>query len=99
MGVFHSAGEYHSTLFLELSHITSHVSRLNRDSLKTSAPFGSEAYSREELVAEFGAVFLRVQAEIDGTVDNNAAYIAGWSRLYGMTNGWWSPPPAKARWQ
>lgn len=36
-------------------------------------------YSREELVAEFGAAFLCARAGIDNTLDNSAAYIAGWS--------------------
>ena len=55
---FESAGEYRSTLFHELAHSTGHTTRLNRDCLETPAPFGSAVYSREELVAEFGATFL-----------------------------------------
>ena len=77
---FHGAGEYHATLFHELSHSTGHATRLNRDSLETPAPFGSEIYSREELVAAFGAAFLCATAGIDNTVDNSASYIAGWSK-------------------
>ena len=80
MATFNGAGEYHSTLFHELAHSTGHAIRLNRDSLDTPAPFGSEVYSREELVAEFGAAFLCAQAGIDNTLNNSAAYIAGWSR-------------------
>ena len=80
MAAFHGAEECYSTAFHELSHSTGHATRLNRDSLETPAPFGSEVYSREELVAEFGAAFLCAHAGIDGTVDNSAAYIAGWSR-------------------
>ena len=45
---FDGAGEYHSTLFHELAHATGHAKRLNRESLDTPAPFGSEVYSREE---------------------------------------------------
>ena len=52
VNTFHGAGEYHSTLFHELSHSTGHATRLNRDSLETPAPFGSEVYSKEELVAD-----------------------------------------------
>ena len=77
---FDSAGEYHSTLFHELSHSTGHARRLNWGSLETPAPFGSEVYSREELVAEFGAVFLCAKAGVTNTLDNSAAYIAGWSK-------------------
>ena len=80
MSTFHGAGEYHATLFHELSHSTGHSSRLDRDSLETPAPFGSEIYSREELVAEFGAAFLCAHAGIHGTENNSAAYIAGWSK-------------------
>ena len=83
---FHSAGEYHSTLFHELSHSTGHASRLNRESLDTPAPFGSEVYSREELVAEFGASFLSATAGIDNTLDNSASYIAGWSKALKADN-------------
>ena len=46
----------------------------------TGHPFGSDVYSREELVAEFGAAFLCATAGIDNTLDNSAAYIAGWSK-------------------
>ena len=77
---FHGAGEYHSVLFHELSHSTGHVTRLDRDSLETPAPFGSPIYSREELVAEFGAAFLCAQAGIDNTIGNSASYINGWSK-------------------
>ena len=77
---FDGAGDYRSTLFHELTHSAGHKSRLGRESLDTPAPFGSPIYSREELVAEFGAAFLCAQAGIDNTIDNSAAYIAGWSR-------------------
>lgn len=77
---FNGAGEYHSTLFHELAHSTGHATRLDRESLETPAPFGSPIYSKEELVAEFGAAFLCAQAGIDNTLDNSASYIAGWSK-------------------
>jgi antirestriction protein ArdC len=78
LAAFHGAGEYHATLFHELSHSTGHKSRLDRGTLETPAPFGSEVYSKEELVAEFGAAFLCAEAGIDSTLDNSAAYIKGW---------------------
>jgi antirestriction protein ArdC len=77
-GSFDSAGEYYSTLFHELSHSTGHQSRINRQTLTEVVPFGSETYSREELVAEFGSAFLCAHAGIETTLDNSAAYIAGW---------------------
>lgn len=76
---FDSAGEYYSTLFHELGHATGHTSRLNRDTLETPAPFGSEVYSKEELVAEFASAFLCAEAGIDSTIQNSAAYIKGWT--------------------
>ena len=81
MATFHSAEEYYSTKFHELAHSTGHESRLNRHGLETGiAPFGNAVYSKEELVAEFGAAFLCAKAGIDNTIDNSAAYIAGWCK-------------------
>ena len=42
------------------------------------SPFGSATYSKEDLRAEFGSAFLCAHAGIDNTLDNSAAYIAGW---------------------
>ncbi len=77
---FRSGEEYYGTLFHELTHSTGHPSRLSRLALDAApAPFGSPDYSREELVAEFGAAFLCAQAGIfPRTAENSAAYIAGW---------------------
>ena len=55
---FHSAAEYFSTLYHELTHSTGALNRLARKSLEDWAPFGTADYSREELVAEMGAGFL-----------------------------------------
>ena len=73
-----SVSEYYSTLFHELTHSTGHVSRLNR--LSKEAHFGSEAYSKEELIAELGAAFLvnHVGLETDGSFRNSAGYIQSW---------------------
>lgn len=78
---FHPAQGYYATLFHELSHSTGHPHRLNREGYQTAARFGSETYSREELVAEFAAAFLGHEAGIDpSSVDQSAAYIASWLR-------------------
>lgn len=77
-GQFREAGEYYATLFHELAHSTGHSNRLNRKELGTPATFGDPVYSKEELVAEFGAAFLCARAGIDNTRDNSAAYIKGW---------------------
>lgn len=76
---FENAEEYYSTLFHELVHSTAHTSRLNRRSTNRLSFFGSEDYSKEELVAEFGSSFLCATAGIDAhTINNSAAYIKNW---------------------
>jgi antirestriction protein ArdC len=75
---FDNAGEYYSTIFHELTHSTGHQSRLNRPTLTEVVPFGSETYSKEELVAEFGTAFLCAHAGIETTINNSAGYINGW---------------------
>lgn len=73
--------EYYSTLFHELVHSTGHEKRLNRSGITELAAFGSETYSKEELVAEIGAAMLCGVAGIDNsTIENSAAYIGGWLR-------------------
>ena len=69
---------YYSTLFHELAHSTGHKSRLNREEVTGGSFFGSEDYSREELVAEFCAAFLCNHAGIASTREQSAAYLAGW---------------------
>ena len=73
-----SVSEYYSTLFHELTHSTGHVSRMNR--LSKEASFGSEAYSKEELIAELGAAFLVNHAglETSSSFRNSAGYIQSW---------------------
>ena len=73
---FNSEEDFYSTLFHELVHSTGHASRLDR--LK-STMFGSEEYSKEELVAEIGASFLCNMVGIAPKVEENSiAYISGW---------------------
>jgi len=76
--VFQTRPEYYSTLFHELVHSTGHKSRLNRDTLGTQ---DVKAYGKEELVAEMGAALLCGVAGIaPATVENSAAYLAGWCK-------------------
>ena len=77
---FESPDEYYSTNFHELGHSTGHTSRLDRHSNQLQHSFGSESYSKEELVAEFTSALLCAQSGIDNTLENSAAYIAGWLR-------------------
>ena len=76
---FDSANDYYRTLFHELIHSTGHPSRLNRE-LNTNHK--SEAYAKEELTAEMGAVFLSAWAGILWYNNkNHAAYLKGWNNV------------------
>jgi antirestriction protein ArdC len=81
---FQQEAEYYSTLFHELTHSTGHRDRLNRKGItEKTVKFGSQTYSKEELVAEIGASLLCGKSGIQqGTLANSAAYLNGWmSRL------------------
>ena len=78
MRQFSATAEYYSTLFHEMTHSTGHKSRLDR--LDHVAAFGSEDYSKEELIAEIGAATLvnHARLETPDSFRNNAAYIQNW---------------------
>ena len=77
---FEKVEEYYCTHFHEMGHATGHESRLDRKELKDIS-FGSESYSLEELVAEMTAAFLCAESGIDDvTLENSAAYLAGWHK-------------------
>ena len=78
---FKETAEYYSTAFHEMIHSTGHMSRLNR--LEKTAFFGTEAYSKEELVAEIGAATLVNAAglETSSSFRNSAAYIQNWLKV------------------
>ncbi len=75
---FHSAAAFYATWAHEGIHSTGHPQRLSRD---LGGGFGSEAYAREELVAELGAVLLGDRLEIGSDSANHAAYLAHWVQL------------------
>jgi antirestriction protein ArdC len=77
-GTFHSSSAFYATWAHEALHSTGHPSRLGRD---LSGAIGSQAYAREELLAELGAVLLGDRLEIGSDVSNHAAYLAEWIRL------------------
>ncbi|MBU2647746.1 DUF1738 domain-containing protein [bacterium] len=79
---FHGVEEYYSTLFHEAIHSTGHRTRLDRDKIEAVAAFGSNSYSKEELIAEIGNSFLCAEASIDGVFDNSIAYIQGWVKRF-----------------
>jgi len=75
---FKDREKYYSSTFHELIHATGHETRLNRKDFKLNY-YGSEKYSKEELIAEIGASFLCARCGIENkTIDNSAAYIQGW---------------------
>jgi antirestriction protein ArdC len=79
---FVSADAYYGTAFHELTHSTGHPDRLGRFDLDSTLPsFGSEDYSKEELVAEFGAAFLCNASGITSTLPQSASYIENWANV------------------
>lgn len=76
---FFSSEEYYSTLFHEMTHSTGHASRVGREGIEQLNTFGSESYSKEELIAEMGAAMLcGVTGISPATIPNSAAYIQCW---------------------
>ena len=76
---FHRVEGYYSTLFHELVHSTGHRNRLHRPAVH-DINFGSEKYSKEELIAEIGAAFLCGHTGIENqkTLENTSAYVKSW---------------------
>ena len=74
---FRNVTEYASTVAHELAHSTGHSSRLGRKIVNVK---GDEAYSREELVAEFTAAMVLEELGIHEmpAVENSAAYLKSW---------------------
>jgi antirestriction protein ArdC len=75
--LFKNEHSYYSTLFHELVHSTGSKKRLNRD---FGLQFGNEKYSKEELVAELGASYLRAYCGIDtlSEFQQSASYLDNW---------------------
>ncbi len=77
--LFTSAEEFYATALHETVHSSGSEERLAREGICEAAPFGSPVYSKEELVAEFGAAYLCAEAGISNAVIcNQAGYVAGW---------------------
>lgn len=77
LDLFDSPAAYYATLFHELGHSTGHISRCNREGILAKAAFGTETYSKEELVAEMCAAFLCSEVGID-TIAPSASYLHSW---------------------
>jgi antirestriction protein ArdC len=78
-GFFHSSEEYYATAFHEMAHSTGHAKRLHRENFDNPVSFGSESYSKEELIAEMTVAMLSGIAGIEQkTLENSAAYLKTW---------------------
>lgn len=78
---FKEVSEAYSTYFHELTHSTGHKTRLDRfGNNPADNMFGSESYSKEELVAEMGSAFILNHLGIESkkSFRNSSAYIQGW---------------------
>lgn len=79
---FTSANEYYSTAYHESIHSTMKEDRCNRaeDRKGKNVAFGSEDYSKEELVAEIGSATILniIGIETKSSFTNSAAYIQNW---------------------
>lgn len=77
---FDCTENYYSTAFHELAHSTGNDKRLKRHNSMKSHKFGSQDYSKEELVAEISSCYLNNIVGIDNSIvfKNNVAYIKGW---------------------
>ena len=74
---FKDKESYYATILHELTHWTSHKSRLDRSF--NAKRFGDNGYAREELVAELGAAFLSADLGITPEIrEDHAAYIGHW---------------------
>ncbi len=82
---FHSLEKYYHVLYHEMTHASGHISRLGREGIVDVKGFGSERYSKEELVGEIGASFLSNEAGILDAVqfENSAAYLNHWIEKLG----------------
>ena len=77
--LFDSYDHYYATLAHELSHLSGHESRLNRD-LKHR--FGTAAYAAEELIAELSSAMLGAELGLPvAHLDHHASYIGHWLEL------------------
>lgn len=77
---FRDKESYYATALHELTHATSHKSRLDRSF--NAKRFGDDGYAREELVAELGAAFLCADLGITPEIrDDHAAYLASWLKV------------------
>lgn len=76
---FKSDEFFYNTALHEMAHSTGHNSRLNRK----GGTFGSQAYAREELVAEMASVLIAAELGLnhsDRGIENSAEYVRSWAK-------------------
>ena len=97
MSQYDDIEEYYSTVFHETGHSTGHPSRLNREMGRS---FGTEVYSKEELVAEMVSAFLCQKCGLDTgkAFKNSASYIDGWVKAIGGDKNLIVSAASKAEW-
>ena len=80
---FDESEKYYSVLFHEIAHSTGHQSRVSRPEMQKGNRFGSDDYSKEELIAEMTAAFLCGESGIlPATVENSVAYLQSWAAKF-----------------
>lgn len=64
-------------------HSTGYKTRLDRFANDEKVAFGSESYSKEELVAELGSAIMlnQIGIETPQTFKNSAAYVQNWLQV------------------
>jgi len=79
-----STTSWYAVLLHELTHWTSHTSRLDR---KLSKRFGDEAYAMEELIAELGSAFLCADLSISSVIrKDHVDYLVNWIEVLESDN-------------
>lgn len=80
---FDNPAKYYSTVFHEMAHSTGYWTRLKRFKPGEGHLFGSESYSKEELIAEIASCMLCSIAgiETEDSFENSASYIASWLKV------------------
>jgi antirestriction protein ArdC len=81
---FKTSEAYVATFFHELVHSTGKAMKRATAGLQEDR----EKYSREEVVAEFGAALLCKRFGIESQTDNTAAYLQGWSEALRENPDW-----------
>jgi len=83
-GQYDNMAEYYSTTFHELVHSTMKESRCDRMAENKNNTFGSDNYSREELVAEMGSAMLCSVSGVENkkSFRNSVAYIQDWIKAF-----------------